>query len=122
MRLSESARYYLAASFFTFTILLCGVALAASSGNGNGNGKDKGGGGSQDLGDLVVLYRNATGVPILTSDFCQQPLAPAGVTVENTNDGTVACTPSSAEESCTIPVDPDLNLKLYDSLRPPHRL
>lgn len=107
MRLSESARYYLAASFFTFTILLCGVALAASSGNGNGNGKDKGGGGSQDLGDLVVLYRDASGVPILTSDFCQQPLAPPGVTVENTNDGTVACTPSSPDESCTIPVDPD---------------
>ena len=91
MRLSESLRYYLTTTLFTFTILLCGVALAASSGNGNGNGKDKGGGGSQDLGDLIVLYRDATGVPILTDDFCQQPLAPPGTDRARTISRRMSC-------------------------------
>ena len=35
-----------------------------------------GGGGSEppDLGDLFILYRDANGVPILTTESCQQPI------------------------------------------------
>ena len=35
-----------------------------------------GGGGAPDLGDLIVLYRDAWGLPILTGD--QLPAAPGG--------------------------------------------
>ena len=37
---------------------------------------DGGGGGEppQDFGDLIILYRDPSGVPYLTADSCQQPL------------------------------------------------
>lgn len=81
-------------------------AYAAPGGNSRGQGGNNGGSEPPDLGDLFILYRDAAGIPILTADSCQQPLAAPGVTVTSTLDGTVACTPSSATESCTIPVDP----------------
>ncbi len=74
----------------------------AAEGDGGGGG---GGGGSPDYGDLFVLLRDADGVPILTADACQQPLAAPGVTLPPV--GTLpGCTPASATESCVIPVDP----------------
>jgi hypothetical protein len=49
-----------------------GSALAAA---GDGSG---GSGNGEVLGDLVVLERYPSGVPILTADGCQQPLAADG--------------------------------------------
>lgn len=43
-------------------------------GGGNGGGHDSGNE-PPDYGDLFILYRDAWGVPILTADDCQQPLA-----------------------------------------------
>lgn len=54
---------------------------------------------------MIVLYRDADGVPILTADLCQQPLAAPGVSLPAI--GTIpACVPSSSTQSCVIPVDP----------------
>jgi len=63
-------------------------------------------GGAPDLGDLIVLYRDAWGLPILTGDLCQQPLAAPGATLPAV-DPYPACTPSTPDESCVIPVDPE---------------
>ncbi len=72
-------------------------------GGGNGGGQDSGNE-PPDYGDLFVLYRNETGVPLLTDDDCQQPLAAETfegcITIENSGhplDG----------QCLIIPVDPD---------------
>ncbi len=59
-----------------------------------------------DLGDLIVLYRDAWGLPLLTGDLCQQPLAAPGVALPAV-DPYPACTPSTPDDSCVIPVDPE---------------
>lgn len=90
--------------------ILCLLLLASSSAMAQGKGKGGGGGGggtasAPDLGDLFILYRDAYGVPVLTPDFCQQPLAAPGVNLPAV--GTIpACAPLSPTESCVIPVDP----------------
>ena len=43
-------------------------------GGGNGGGHDSGNE-PPDYGDLFILYRDEYGIPILTTDDCQQPLA-----------------------------------------------
>lgn len=49
---------------------------AAGDGSGGTGGSGAGGSGSGEvLGDLVVLLRDARGIPILTAEKCQQPLA-----------------------------------------------
>jgi len=58
-----------------------------------------------DLGDIIVLYRDADGLPILTGDLCQQPLAAPGITLPADEDNP-ECVPASETESCVIPVDP----------------
>ena len=94
------------------SLIVASSAIAAQGGSGGGGGGGGSGGGSggggesPDLGDLIVLLRDTYGVPILTSDSCQQPLAAPGVEVKSLLDGTVACTPSSPTQSCVIPVDP----------------
>jgi hypothetical protein len=82
-----------------------GIGFAAKGGI-QGPSTDNGGGGTPDLGDLIVLYRDAWGLPILTGDLCQQPLAAPGVTLPAV-DPYPACTPSTPDESCVIPVDPE---------------
>lgn len=88
------------------TLLVSAPALAQGKGKGGGGGGGGTGDGgtTPDLGDLFVLYRDAGGVPILTPDSCQQPLAAPGVSLPaiGTNP---ACTPGPTE-SCIIPVDP----------------
>jgi hypothetical protein len=71
-------------------------------GGGNGGSHDSGNE-PPDYGDLFVLYRSAIGVPILTEDDCQQPLASEPfdgcITIENNGhplDG----------QCLIIPVDP----------------
>lgn len=105
-RIGSAATVLVAAAVFSMGI--ANAAPPAGSGNGNGQGGGQSGGGtsqSSDLGDLYVLLRDASGVPILTPESCRQPLAAPGVTLTSSIDGTVACTPSSSTESCAIPVD-----------------
>ena len=64
-----------------------------------------GGGGGSDLGDLIVLYRDAWGVPILTEKLCQQPLAAPGVIFKLGEDTDDDCVLATGTESCLIPVD-----------------
>jgi hypothetical protein len=96
------------------TLALAGLLAtgAAAQGRGQGNGGSGSGGGgtgggeamSPDLGDLFILYRDVSGVPILTADGCQQPLAAPGVPLPAI--GTIpACTPAP-NQSCLVPVDP----------------
>jgi len=82
-------------------------AFAAGTGSGSGGTGGTTGGQGEVLGDLVVLLRDASGVPILTADKCQQPLAAPGVSLPASADGTIpTCTPTSPTASCTIPVVP----------------
>ena len=74
------------------------------AGNGGGGG---GGGEPPDYGDLLIIYRDAYGVPYLTEDGCWQPLP--------TEDCPDTCTPVEAvdglneapDDVLVIPVDPD---------------
>ena len=95
------------ASCATSLVLVAALATgaAAQGGKGGGGGGQGGSGTSPDLGDLIVLYRGADGVPILTADSCQQPLAAPGVSLPAIGT-TPACVPSSPTQSCIIPVDP----------------
>ena len=55
---------------------------AAGDGSGGTGGSGTGGTGSGEvLGDLVMLDRNPSGVPILTTTGCQQPLAADGTKI-----------------------------------------
>ena len=93
-----------------FLAVLCltffGAAVSSAKGPGSGGGGG-GGGGAPDLGDLIVLHRDAWGIPILTDDLCQQPLAAPGVPLPADDPYYSGCTPSTSDESCIIPVDPE---------------
>lgn len=93
------------ASCATSLVLVTALATGAVA-QGKGAGGGPGSGGTPpDLGDLFVLFRGADGVPILTLDSCQQPLAATGISLPAI--GTIpACVPSSSTQSCVIPVDP----------------
>ena len=99
---------------WSIVAILCVSLLVSSPALAQGKGKGGGGGGggtggtggtTPDLGDLFVLYRDAGGVPILTADSCQQPLAAPGVSLPAIG-AIPACTPSVPTASCIIPVDP----------------
>lgn len=96
-----------ATSLVLVGVLATGAAAQGKGGGGGGTGGGGTGGGgtAPDLGDMIVLYRGADGVPILTPDSCQQPLAAPGISLPAI--GTIpACVPSSSIQSCVIPVDP----------------
>lgn len=85
-------------------------AYAAPGGTPGPNPNPGGGGGGgtmepPDYGDLFVLLRDGDGIPILTPDLCEQPLAAPGVILPAVGD-IAECVPSSEAESCVIPVDP----------------
>jgi hypothetical protein len=66
----------LVGALVTGALTLSGNAIA--QGNGGGGGGGKGGGGvpePPDYGDLIILYRDAGGVPIVDAAMCQQPIA-----------------------------------------------
>lgn len=93
---------------FTFTVAaaLAGMLAFSSSGfaaKGGIKGSPADAGEAPELGDLIVLYRDAWGLPILTADSCQQPLAAPDVTLPAVGD-IAECVPASGE-SCVIPVD-----------------
>jgi hypothetical protein len=54
---------------------------------------------TSDYGDLFVLYRDSDGLPIVTGDFCQQPLAAAAF------EGCINI--PSTDDCRLIPVDPE---------------
>jgi len=107
---------------------LVGSVYAAPGGGGGGGGKGGGGGGGggdaaepPDYGDLVILYRNEFGVPILDENFCQQPLAfpsdtcdiictegePCLVPLlqEPNDDGLITCAIDPAFATCTHEIE-----------------
>jgi len=97
-------------------LLFGGAALAAKPpGAGNGGGNE-GGGEPPDFGDLFILNRNASGVPILDENLCQQPIAfPSDTCVEGCwteVDGVMVvtvdpatCAISTACATCTREID-----------------
>ena len=96
--------------FYVLTAVLAGL-LAFSTGamaerppgvgGGNGGGHDSGNE-PPDYGDLFILYRDAYGVPILTTDGCIQPLA------AETFDGCIQIPGTTDPADCRIiPVDPE---------------
>jgi hypothetical protein len=94
---------------FTVAVALAGLlafsagALAAKppgAGNGGGSGGGSGGSAPPDFGDLVILYRNADGVPYLTADSCVQPLPSATCPAE------CVLVPGDPVGPDVIPVDP----------------
>ena len=72
--------------------------LAAAPGGGQGPGGGGGGGEIPDYGDLFILYRDASGIPILTEDLCQQPIRADG-TVIPVDPATCAVLPEYATET-----------------------
>jgi hypothetical protein len=85
------------------------VAWAAQSpnaGNGGGNGsgnESESGNSPPDYGDLFVLHRDMEGIPILTEELCQQPIAAASFT----GCINVPAGEGVNEDQCLlIPVDP----------------
>jgi hypothetical protein len=113
---------------FAFTLAAGLAAMLAYSGGGFAarggipGPPDGGGGGGEtpDLGDIIVLYRDAWGLPYLTADSCQQPLpadplpldcplsclvegTPPGVSVVSVDPSTCAVTLGC--ETCTQEVD-----------------
>ena len=103
------------ASFLVAAMLACPAAVMAQTSGGGGGG----GGGSPDYGDLVVLYRDANGVPILSASqqvldpdgvlvdggLCLQPVAAAGVDiVDPVTLVSIECA-KTPDGLCLIPVD-----------------
>jgi hypothetical protein len=89
---------------FSGAALAAGPDGAGSGGGGSGGGGSGGGGDTEppDYGDLVILYRNADGVPILTNadgdtGLCEQPIAFPSDTCP------VVCVEG---EPCLVPVNP----------------
>jgi hypothetical protein len=100
-------------------------SVYAAPGGGGGGGKGGGGGGDAaeppDYGDLVILYRYDSGIPVLTDDLCQQPLAfpsdtcamdctgqdPCLVPLlqEPNDDGEITCAIDPAYATCTHEIE-----------------
>jgi len=83
-------------AFAAILIGSIGFIGSANAAKGGIPGPPDGGGGGeppQDFGDLIILLRDANGVPILDANLCQQPIAFPSDT----------CTLTDA----TVPVDPD---------------
>jgi len=79
-------------AFLIGTFGLSGGALAQGNGGGGGGGS---GAVPPDYGDLIILYRDEIGVPILDVNSCQQPIG----FPEN-----VGCSLVCEEEPCLIPI------------------
>ena len=109
--MSTRASFKPAASVLFAAILACPAAVIAQTGGG--------GGGTPDYGDLIVLYRDANGVPILSpvttvidpetlleveGGSCLQPVAAAGVDIVDAEGVSIDCA-KTPDGLCLIPVD-----------------
>jgi len=90
------------AAALTGMLAFSGIGFAAKGGDPGPPGDS---GEPPDLGDIIILLRDPWGLPILTDDLCQQPLASPGVTLPAVGD-IPSCVPPSETDSCVIPVDP----------------
>lgn len=114
--MSKRASVKPAVSVLCAAILACPAAVLAAGPGGGGGG----GGGSPDYGDLVVLYRDANGVPILSESqtvidpetgaevdggLCLQPVAAAGVDIVDPVTGDSIDCEETADGICLIPLD-----------------
>lgn len=103
---TKSAAFTVIAALIVFSVGLFGNAYAARRVCSDGTYPPCDDSGEPpDLGDIIVLYRDADGLPILTGDLCQQPLAAPGVSLEP-SETYPGCVPASETESCVIPVNP----------------
>ena len=62
----------------------------------------------QDYGDLVILYRDASGIPILDETSCQQPIAfpeNVGCPIPLDCDGADPCLIPIDTATCSIPFE-----------------
>ena len=104
----KTTKLSIAIALILSAAMASGVAFAAKPANPGGG---KGGGGSSggetpDLGDLIVLLRNASGVPILTAESCQQPLAAPGQDLPPISPFAACIASEQPNNTCVIPVDP----------------
>ncbi len=99
MRKQKIALTFASAIVGVFALSVGAIAeRPPGAGNGGGGG---GGNAPPDYGDLFVLYRDASGVPILTDDSCVQPLA------AETFEGCIQIPGTEVPADCRIiPVDP----------------
>ncbi|MGY6276823.1 hypothetical protein [Methylomonas sp. MgM2] len=84
MKTLKQFRPMLLATAITMGLCAFGASVMAAPGGTPGKPANPGGDGDSeppDLGDLFVLYRDADGVPILTTDSCQRPLAADGTVI-----------------------------------------
>lgn len=111
----KTTKLSIAIALILSAAMASGAAFAAKppdAGGGGGGGGGSGGGGggggtTPDLGDLIVLYRDASGVPILTTDSsCQQPLAAPGVDLPAIPPYAACTAANQTNNTCVIPVDP----------------
>ena len=88
-------------AFVAGAVALSGTAVA--QGNGGGGGKGGGGGtpAPPDYGDLIILYRDDIGRPILDAGSCQQPIAFPD------NVGCPIPADCNNDDPCLIPTNPE---------------
>ncbi|MGB5586673.1 MAG: hypothetical protein WBN78_02795, partial [Gammaproteobacteria bacterium] len=93
---------YLLLTLLAGVFAFSATSLAAKPPGAGGGGGGGGGNAPPDYGDLFILYRDADGIPILTADSCQQPLAAGPF------EGCLYLPDAEqVEENCVlIPVDP----------------
>jgi len=96
----KRSKWHFAITFALCSVLVGGTAFSAGPGGGSGSGSGGGGMGS-DFGDLVVLLRDAYGVPIL-NEGCEQPIASDGTTIPL---DLTTCTVQVGSEILLQPVD-----------------
>ena len=105
--------FTVAAAAFAGLLAFSGSALTAPKLCDDGTrppcntGGSGGGSTPPDLGDLFILYRDANGVPILTEDLCQQPLAAPGVDLPEIPPYAACTAADQLDQTCVIPVNPE---------------
>lgn len=90
----------LTAAVAVFGFLAAGSGALAERPPGVGPPSDEGNE-PPDYGDLMILYRDAGGLPILTADDCAQPVS------EDVWEGCATVPDGEHAGKCFVPVDPD---------------
>jgi hypothetical protein len=89
-------RWPIAGAALAITVIAFSAPVLAAKGGGGGGGGGSGSPSPPDYGDLIILFRDEIGVPILDENQCQQPIGfPSDI-----------CTLECDEDPCLIPLDP----------------